>query len=577
MKSRDVSGTSTPSVIAQEAATTAQVSSAQAASNVSVESRFCQNLNVQQYSMTKNFLSNRRPLSTADYQKRRILMQDMRAPRLESIDESSEGFTHVVPELQMFSPSIRATFTKRWNFPPCNFTVRVGPTTAFNTAQKQKRPPMQCRKAGVGLALTLVMPTHCRRKMEIALYLIRISVQSRISVTLHWAAGFPRIIPRSAEIMHCVERGSIEEAQHLIAAGKATARDVTIHGITLLHLATSNLKMMRLLVQEGGDVNAQDEDGDTPLHWALARDNRFEIARLLMENGADIANYAVGRCTPLHTYFTDTIGEILLQDHWIEDTHPDSRGMSIAHFVAWSSKSTSDMFERSVSHTLTGLWSVDDLGRTCLHLAASRGNIDILEYLLERCSSFELRRKDKQGRAALHYAMQSKRLRAIDMLLAAGGDLYAKDKSSRTVLHHAARWQNLKAVQRIIALGDCKVLLSPDKDGHTPSSLAQGRDATALRGLLISLERAAGVEARPPENGRLSRIFNLGRIPVLSRKSPASALYWTCILVLAVLLSFSKSGFVSTSAANTHADVSNNARNLRSERPWAYRTASGKA
>lgn len=547
MKSRDVSGSSTPSVIAQEAVTTAQVSSAQETSSVPVELRFCQHLDMQQYSITKNFLSNHQPLSTADDQQPRILMQDMGAPRLESIDKSSEGFTHVVPELRMFFPSIRATFTKRWSFPPCNFTVRVGPATALNTDQKQKKPPMHCRKAGVGLGLTLVMPTHCRRKLEIALYLIRVSFQSRISFTLHWAADFPRIIPRSAEIMHCVERGSIEEAQHLIAAGKATARDITIHGTTLLHLAlhTSNLKMMRFLVQEGGDVNAQDEDGDTPLHWALARDNRFEIARLLIENGADVANYAVGRSTPLHTYFTDTIGKILLQDHWIEDTHPDSRGMSIAHFVAWSSKSTSDMFRRSVSYTLTGLWSVDGLGRTCLHLAASRGNIDILEYLLERCSPSEIRRKDKQGGAALHYATQSKRLRAIDMLLAGGGDLYAKDKASRTVLHYAARWQNLKAAQRIIALGDCKVLLSPDKDGHTPSTLAQGRNAAALRGLLISLERAAGLEARPTEKRRLSQISKLGKIPVLRRTTLSSTLYWTCMLVLAILLSFSKSEFVS--------------------------------
>lgn len=523
------------------------MSSTQAALNVPVESRFCSNLDMQQYSMTKNFLSNHKPLSTADDQKSRIFMQDIRAPGLESIDRSSEDFTHVAPELRMFFPSIRATFTKRWSFPPCNFTVRVGPATALNTDQFQKKPPMYCRKAGVGLGLTLVMPTHCRRKLEIALYLIRISFQSRISFNLHWAVDFPRIIPRSAEIMHCVERGSIEEAQQLLAAGKATARDITIHGTTLLHLAlhTSNLKMMRLLVQEGGDVNAQDEDGDTPLHWALARDNRFEIARLLMENGADVANYAVGRSTPLHTYFTDTIGKILLQDHWLEDTHPDSKGMSIAHFVAWSSKSTSDMFGRSVSHTSTGLWSVDGLGRTCLHLAAARGNIDVLEYLLQRCSPSEVRRKDRQGRAALHYAAQSKRLRAIDMLLAGGGDLYAKDKSSRTVLHYAARWQNLKAAQRIITLGDYKVLLSPDKEGHTPSTLAQGRNATALRGLLISLERAAGLEARPTEKDRLSpQISNLGKIPVLRRRPLSSALYWTCILVLAILLSFSKSGYV---------------------------------
>ena len=261
---------------------------------------------------------------------------------------------------------------------------------------------------------------------------------------------------------------------------------------TLLHFAsnTSNLRLIRLLIQEGGDVNAQDEDGETPLHWAMATDGNYEVARLLIENGADLANNTVDESTPLHTYFNSTVAQVLLRNDWIEETLSNSQGMSIVHFLAWSSKSTSKLLEKGVTHTAAGLWSVDGFGRTCLHLAASRGNLEILEYLLERASLTEVRRADNEGRTALHYTVQNKRLKTVDMLLSRGGDLCAKDHSARTVLHHAARWGNLEAVQKVVALSDSKVLLSPDKNGNMPSHLACGLKATAVRRYLIDLEKA---------------------------------------------------------------------------------------
>ena len=87
----------------------------------------------------------------------------------------------------------------------------------------------------------------------------------------------------------------------------------TSHGSTPLHLAVSNkstaednlvketckfpcVEIIRLLVESGASVNAQDDDGDTPLHVVLQipetrpeiRSVRFDIVRELVEAGTDL-------------------------------------------------------------------------------------------------------------------------------------------------------------------------------------------------------------------------------------------------------------------------------------------------
>ena len=444
------------------------------------------------------------------------------------------------PASFLLSPSIRVTFIQRWSFLFCDFALRVGPAIALNfSGKKEAQSSAHYRKIGFGLRMSLTMSKRYRRRLDIALYLVQASFLSRMRLTFYCDIDCPRTVPQSAEIMRCVEDGSVDGVQRLLDAGRATSRDVTIHGTTLLHLAsrTSNLELIRLLIQAGGDVNAQDEDGDTPLHWAMARRGNYEVARLLIENGADLANNAVDMRTPLHTFFSDTVEKVLLRDDWIEHTLPDSQGMLITHFLAWSSKSTSELFKRGVAHILADLWSVDGFGRTCLHLAASRGNIDLLRYLLERASLTEVQRVDNEGRTALHYAVQSTRSKTIDLLLAGGADLHAKDHSSQTVLHCAVRWENLEAARKIVGLGDSGVLLSPDKNGNMPSHLARGLKATALRGFLAGLESAGtfGIESKRQNPHYQSS--STGKISDAKHNALSPTQLWGSLMTFAFLLS----------------------------------------
>ncbi len=72
-------------------------------------------------------------------------------------------------------------------------------------------------------------------------------------------------------------------------------------GRTLLHLAAndSQPELARLLIQHGADVNASDPSEGTPLHLA-AESGSLEIVRMLLSHGAASVNVQDGRAmTPL--------------------------------------------------------------------------------------------------------------------------------------------------------------------------------------------------------------------------------------------------------------------------------------
>ncbi|ODV87105.1 hypothetical protein CANARDRAFT_194304 [[Candida] arabinofermentans NRRL YB-2248] len=78
-----------------------------------------------------------------------------------------------------------------------------------------------------------------------------------------------------------------DTVKNLIESGEYTANSKDPNGYTPIHAATSysNLKLLKFLILEcNGDVNIQDNDGDTPLHHV----EDVETAKLLVELGADI-------------------------------------------------------------------------------------------------------------------------------------------------------------------------------------------------------------------------------------------------------------------------------------------------
>ena len=333
-----------------------------------------------------------------------------------------------------------------WRFSPpfldCMFCI--GPVSIEQQQKpRSERAVSDNHHVGLGLGVSVRFAKYPARRIYFELLILFSSIFHATAFNILGSFACVNVVPQQASIFEAVRTGSMDRVKQLLAKGQGSVRDVTTHGLSLLHTASGLgfTNLVKYLIELGANVNASDEDGETPLHRATSRNNNHDVARILIENGADIARVSIGNKTALHTFANDTIVGILTSSDTLESIDSDSEGMSISHFLSWSSHITPEIFERGRTLDMHDLWAADDDGRTCLHYAALKGNIDLLEHLLDRASSFELEIKDTHGMTALHYAARSSSAsQVISMLLEKHANVDARDCNGHGVLEHAAKW-----------------------------------------------------------------------------------------------------------------------------------------
>jgi len=263
--------------------------------------------------------------------------------------------------------------------------------------------------------------------------------------------------------------------------GNTMAKDHA--GTTALHVASSRgeKEIVELLLDKGSSkkiINAKDEDGRTALHQA-AKEGHETIVRILLKKGAELNAKDQAGWTALH--FAAEEGKkgvvMLLLEIGISSEAQDEFGCTALHLATERGR------EQIVRHLLeagANVHAKDSHEWVALGRAAEKGHESIVRILLENGADIEA----KSGRCStVHWAVERENENLLRILLDHGANIEANDGSGKTALHRAAERGNTAIVLQLLE-ANAKID-SIDKNGCTALYLATTRGHEEVTYLLL--------------------------------------------------------------------------------------------
>jgi ankyrin repeat protein len=240
----------------------------------------------------------------------------------------------------------------------------------------------------------------------------------------HFNQGYAR------ELIAAIEDGDIVKVEKIAKQkGNINARpciwrffdDTTLDAPPLFNACRSgNIKMVKILVENGADINVFWDNNNYPLSVALSNfqsSERQEIARYLLDNGLDIKQI-----------------ENKYKDFWSIVFCP-GLGLAGGNFSA----NETVEYKIFLDFIAQGLQPEEDTvfsGGNLLHNASFFGNTLIAKYLIEELY-YNIDTKDYKGQTALITAVIKNYQDILEYLLSKGADKTIKDNDGKTALDYA--------------------------------------------------------------------------------------------------------------------------------------------
>ncbi|APR98948.1 ankyrin repeat domain-containing protein [Wolbachia endosymbiont of Folsomia candida] len=264
-------------------------------------------------------------------------------------------------------------------------------------------------------------------------------------------------------LMCAAELGKVDATQVLLEY-EADVDVKNNEGKTALHWSAKvgSQEIVLLLLRKQADPDITDDNWETPLDLA-AKGKHWEVAIILLRKyGGEFYRLHEDQKRELLSYIQQKP----------EDSRVDYRDIINYYLIEAVDKGSSAEEIRKEVSKLIGMGAninaVDYSGSTTLHIAAKRGNLEIVQYLIEyvrkidpdKLSEF-VNAKNNDDITLLHSAVESGKLDVVKYLieyiekinpnkLGEFGFINAKDNYGITPLHRASSMGNLEIVQYLI-------------------------------------------------------------------------------------------------------------------------------
>ncbi|XP_023386589.1 E3 ubiquitin-protein ligase MIB1 isoform X4 [Pteropus alecto] len=264
------------------------------------------------------------------------------------------------------------------------------------------------------------------------------------------------------ERIKLLQRGHGEWAEAMLPVNGQCA------GHTAMQAASQNghVDILKLLLKQNVDVEAEDKDGDRAVHHAAFGDEGAVI-EVLHRGSADLNARNKRRQTPLHIAVNKGHLQVVktLLDFGCHPSLQDSEGDTPLHDAI--SKKRDDilavLLEAGADVTIT-----NNNGFNALHHAALRGNPSAMRVLLSKLPRpWIVDEKKDDGYTALHLAALNNHVEVAELLVHQGNaNLDIQNVNQQTALHLAVERQHTQIVRLLVRAG--AKLDIQDKDGDTP-------------------------------------------------------------------------------------------------------------
>lgn len=197
----------------------------------------------------------------------------------------------------------------------------------------------------------------------------------------------------------------------------------------------NNYKCVELLLESGALINYQNKDGWTALHL-ICREGNEKILNLLKQYKLDIFKRSKNGRTALHVAALHGHLDIvrnLVNSGFDLNVIDNCGNMSLHEAVLGGSIEVCEYLINT--QKAENCKSLNKLGFGILHLAASVGHINIIQYLLTALS-IDINITSFNNLTPLHCAAKNKHENVVDFLISLGADVNMKDSYNRTPMDY---------------------------------------------------------------------------------------------------------------------------------------------